>query len=469
MKRNHKIGIFTLAMINVAAIASLKNLPMMAEYGLSLVFFYSLAAIVFFIPSALVSAELATGWPKRGGVYIWVKEAFGPRWGFVAIWLQWIENVIWYPTILSFTAGTIAYIISPELASNKIYTILVVLITFWGASSINMLGMKASGFISTIGVIAGTIIPGLFIIVLGIIWVSTGKDLQIEFSAAKFFPDLTDMDNLVFLTGVLLGLMGMEMSAVHAQEVDNPQKNYPKAILLSALIILVVMILGSLSIAIVVPHSKIALVSGVMQAFDYFFIAYNLHWLTPILAALIAIGAVGMVSTWIVGPTKGLLATGQAGDLPPFFQKMNKNNMPVHVMILQGVIVTLMALAFLIMPTVGIAYLVLTALTSQLYLVMYILMFISAIKLRYSQPNVHRTYRVHGGNVGMWIVAGIGVIASIFTIIFGFLPSSLLKGTEQIVVYEIFMFSGIIVMLIVPTIIHHYRKDSWKHNIKIED
>ena len=84
------LGVFTLTMINVAAIQSLRNLPVMAEVGWASVFFYLIAAIGFFIPSALVSAELSTGWPSTGGVYTWVKEAFGPRWGFVAIWLQWI-------------------------------------------------------------------------------------------------------------------------------------------------------------------------------------------------------------------------------------------------------------------------------------------------------------------------------------------------------------------------------------------
>ena len=122
------ISIFTLVMINLAAIGSIRNWPTIAETGLSSIFFYLLAALIFFLPTALVSAELATGWPKIGGIFIWVREAFGQRLGFLAIWLLWIENVIWYPTILSFIAATLAYIIDPAWGSNKTYIVLPLLL-----------------------------------------------------------------------------------------------------------------------------------------------------------------------------------------------------------------------------------------------------------------------------------------------------------------------------------------------------
>ena len=105
-------------MINVIAIDNLRSLTAGAEYGFSMVFFYLVAAILFFVPTILVTAELATGWPNTGGVYIWVREAFGPRWGFLTIWLQWIYNVVWYPTIFAFIASIVAYL-SIQLVDNK--------------------------------------------------------------------------------------------------------------------------------------------------------------------------------------------------------------------------------------------------------------------------------------------------------------------------------------------------------------
>ncbi len=456
------LGVFSLAMINVAAIESLKNFPIMAEEGLSLVFFYLVAGIIFFIPCALVSAELATGWPSRGGVYTWVKQGMGARMGFVAIWLQWIENVIWYPTILSFVAATIAYVFNPALASNKYYMLAVILIVFWISTFINFRGMRASGLISTVGVIFGTIVPGVLIIALGIVWMVMGKPAHIVFSWHALIPDMSNIRNLVFLLGVLLALGGMEMSAVHANEVDNPQRDYPRAIFLAAVIILVSSILASLAIAIVVPKAKISLVAGIMQAFSVFFTADHIPWLTPIIAIMIVIGAVAMISTWIVGPSKGILETAHDGDLPPTFQKINKHGMPVVIMLVQALFVTGLALAFLLMPTVSSSYWILTDLTAQLYLIMYLLMFIAAIVLRFRQPEVKRAYRVPGGKYfGMIVVAGIGSLGAIFALIMGFVPPGQLP-VGNIWFYEGFLGLGIMIMCFVPLIIYTFRRKSWQ-------
>ncbi len=454
------IGVFVLAMINVVAIASLRGLPAMAEYGLASAFFFILAALIFFIPTALVSAELATGWPKRGGVFVWVKEALGERWGFLAIWLQWIQNVVWYPTVLSFTAATLAYIFNPSLANNPLYMLAVIVTVYWGATFVDLKGMKLSGKISTIGGLAGTIIPGALIILLGAIWVFGGNPLQIPVSIESFIPDFSNIQNIALAAGVLLSVAGMEMSAVHAQEVKNPQRDYPKAIFLSTIVILTVFILGTLAIAAVVPQAKISLVAGIMEAFTAFFAAYGISWLVPIIAFLITVGAATQVTTWIAGPSRGLLETAKEGELPPFFQKVNKAGMPTNLLYAQGAIVTGLALVFLLMPNVSSSYWILTALTAQIYLLMYVLLFASAIKLRYSQPNVKRAFLVPGGNAGMWLVAGMGLLASLFGILLGYFPPAQLE-TGNIMVFEAFLLGGMALLAGAPLLIHHFREPSW--------
>lgn len=124
------ISIFTLAMINVAAVSSVRNWPTIAEYGFSSLFFFLLAAILFFIPVSMVAAELATGWPKEGGVFVWVKEAFGHRTGFLAVWLLWAENLVYYPALISFIAGTVAYIFNPLLSNSTLYILSFVVLLF---------------------------------------------------------------------------------------------------------------------------------------------------------------------------------------------------------------------------------------------------------------------------------------------------------------------------------------------------
>src|SRR3990167_6784257 len=129
--KNHRLSVFTLAMLITVSIDSIRNLPTMALFGSSLIFFFILSALVFLIPLSLVCAELSSTWSKQGGVYYWVKMAFGEKTGFIAVWLQWINTMIWFPTILSFIAATLAYLVDPGLMNNKLYLVAVILGVFW--------------------------------------------------------------------------------------------------------------------------------------------------------------------------------------------------------------------------------------------------------------------------------------------------------------------------------------------------
>jgi amino acid transporter len=166
-QKKHALTLFSLTMITVGSVDSIRNLPTTALFGSQLIAFFTLAAICFLVPTALVSAELASGWPKQGGVYVWVKEAFGQRAGFLAIWLQWIENVIWYPTLLAFVGGTVGYLIHPDLASNPYFLWSVIVASFWGVTLINMRGMHSSALFSNICALSGLILPMGLIIGLG--------------------------------------------------------------------------------------------------------------------------------------------------------------------------------------------------------------------------------------------------------------------------------------------------------------
>lgn len=459
MFKNRTLTAGTIALINVCAICNIKNFPLLAEYGLSIIIFLALSALFFFLPVALVSSELASGWPERG-IYTWVKEALGPRMGFLAIWLEWIENVIWYPTILSFIVTTFAYIINPDLANNKTYVLSAILITFWSVTFINFLGMQVSGFISSITALLGTIVPIVLIICLGAVWVLAGHPIQIELSWNALIPDLSSVNQLVLLSGVLLGLAGMEMSAVHAKEVRDPKRDYPRGIFLSALLILTFSILGALAIAVIVPNKDIQLASGGMEAFRYLFNAFNISWAMPIIAAVTTFGALGMMSTWIVGPSRGLYATAEHGDLPPIFHKTNKHGMPVNILITQAIIVTVLSLIFLFMPSVNSSYWALVALASLLYMLMYILMFITGIVLRYTHPKVNRVYKIPYGNKGMWAVSVLGIIGSAFGVIISFFPPSQID-TGSLIILEVFLVGASVIFCVLPFLIFAARKPHW--------
>ncbi len=454
------LGFFALAMINVAAITSLRNISIIVEYGFACVFYYLLAALLFFIPTALICAELATGWPKSGGVYRWVSDAFGEATGFVAIWFAWMLSVAWFPTVLVFTASALAYIVQPELINHSGYMIGVTLSIFWAATLINFAGMKTSSWISSMGVILGTLIPGVFIIALGMIWWGLGKDLQISMTFETAIPKL-ELNSMVFFAGVILSLAGMEMSAFHAREARHPKKTYPISIFISAVIILVIYILGSLSIAFVVPAQNVSLFAGLMQAFTEFFNAFNLKWMMPILAFLAFVGSLAGINTWIIGPAKGILASAQHGFLPPWMQTVNKHGAPVGTLLVQAVLVSALSLVFYFMPNINTAFWIITALTTQFAMVMYLLIFLSGIRLRYKYPHVERSYRVPGGNIGMWLIAGVGAVTSIFAFFICFVPPSKLD-IGSLVRYEGFIFVGLILLSLPPLFFILFKKPHWK-------
>lgn len=468
MSTRRVLSIFTLAMINLAAVLSIKNWPITAEYGLSSITYYVIAALFFFLPVSFVSAELATGWPERGGVFVWVKEALGHKAGFLAIWLLWIENVIALPTTLSFIAGSLAFAFMPSLANNALYTFAIVVVVFWSISLVNFLGMKASGLISSASVILGTILPGIFIIGIGLLWFFGGNVSHIEFSMKGLIPNLSSVDNISFLVGIFLGLAGMEMSAVHAKDVLNPQKNYPRAIFASAAVIIAMSILGTLAIAVIVPQNEIVLHAGAMEAISFFLKSYNLDWMIPVMAILIVVGALGLTSTWAAGPSRGLLAAAQNGDFPPILHTVNKHNMPVAMLIFQAIVLTVFSAVFIFMPNVNIAFWTLMTLASQLYLVMYVMMFISGIVLRYKKPHVKRAYKIPGGNFGMWFVSCIGILSAIFAFAVGFFPPSQISSGD-VKNYEFTLLVSIAVSCLIPYIILMFKKPSWDKVVPYQD
>lgn len=459
-KQVQALSVFSLVMITAGSVDNIRNLPATALFGTSLIFFFVIGALFFLIPCAMVSGELSAAWPKQGGIYIWIKEAFGTQWGFAAIWLQWIENVVWYPTILSFVGGTIGYLISPALVNNKAFLTTVILCAFWGTTLINLLGMKSSAWFSNFCGLFGLLLPMGMVMLLGVIWLMTGRPTQISFAPHDLLPNFKDPTLWVSLTGIMMSFCGIEIATVHARDVKNPQRSFPKVLLIATLIILGTLMIGSLAIAMVVPNNQISLVAGNMQAFSVFFTAYHMTWILPLVAVFLVIAGLGSVSNWIIAPTKGLLVAAQDGNLPKVFQQENRFGSPTWILIYQAIIVSVLTVVFLLLPSVNASYWLLTALASQLYMFMYILMFLAGIYLRYKHPKQQRPYQIPGGKAGMWFVSGAGILGSVVTVIVGFFPPS---GVEigSIWRYETLLIVGLIVMCLPPFVAYRFRKRQW--------
>jgi glutamate:GABA antiporter len=454
------LGIFALAMINVAAVLSLRNYPSMAVYGWSSIGWYILGTVTFLIPLTMAGAELATGWPKGGGVYAWVKEAFGDTAGFIAIFCEWSNNLVWFPTVLAFIASTFFYAFNPALSNSSILMFVVMMVAFWGTTIISNMGEKVSSRFGSFGVIAGSIIPAVLIIVMGLLYAFSGKPLALPaFTLAATIPTI-NLSTLPFIATVVLLFAGMEMAGFHALDVRNPQTDFPKAMAISAVIIFVLTVIGTLAIAMVVPTSQLSLAAGLMQAFEAFLTAFNMTWLLGPLALLVAIGGLATLSSWLAGPALGLGVVATEGLMPRIFSRRNKVGAPTGVLILQAVLGTIVSLLYLFIPSINAAYWILSALTVLLLCIVYLMVFASLIKLRYSQPDTPRAFKIPGGIAGVWIVGGLGLMSSGFTFLVSLLPTA---GVNLSVwQYALIMLIGTACLALPPLVFIRFKKPSWK-------
>ena len=467
ISKTAKLSVATLAIMNVTAVVSLRGLPAEAEYGLSSAFYYLFAALVFLIPTAVVAAELAAMFAdKQGGVFRWVGEAFGKRMGFLAIWLQWVESTIWYPTVLTFGAVSLAFIGMNDahdmsLASNRLYTLVVVLAIYWLATFISLKGMSWVGKVSKIGGLVGTIIPAGLLVVLAIVYLVSGGHSQLDFKG-DFFPDFSNFNNLVLASSIFLFYAGMEMGGIHVKDVDNPSVNYPKAVFIGSFITVLIFVLGTFSLGIIIPKNEINLTQSLLVGFDRYFDFIRASWLSPIIAIALAFGVLAGVLTWVAGPSKGIFAVGRAGYLPPFFQKTNSIGVQKNILFIQGGIVTLLGLLFVVMPSVQSFYQILSQLTVLLYLIMYLLMFAAAIYLRYNMKKAERPFRIGSkGNGLMWLIAGVGFLGSLLAFVLSFIPPGQIAVGSNAMWYSVLVI-GCIVVVAAPLIIYAMRKPSWK-------
>ena len=462
-----RLSVMTLAIMNVTAVVSLRGLATEAIYGLQSAFYYLFAAIVFLIPTAMVAAELAAMFAdKQGGVFRWVGEAFGARAGFLAIWLQWIQSTIWYPTVLTFGAVSIAFIgmdttTDAALASNRLFTLIVVLAIYWCATIIALRGIGWVGKVSKWGGIIGTIIPAGLLIILAIIYLATGGHNNLPMKNG-FFPDLTNFDNLVLASSIFLFYAGMEMMGIHVMEVDNPKRNYPRAIIIGSLITVLIFILGTFALGIIVPAKDISLTQTLLIGFDNYFSYLHMSWMGSVIAIMLVFGVLAGVLTWVAGPSKGIFTVGRAGYLPPFFQKTNSQGVQRNILLVQGVIVTILGLLFVVMPSVQSFYQILSQMTVLLYLIMYMLMFAAAITLRYKLPKRERPFRLGAkGNGLMWILAGLGFCGSLLAFVLSFIPpSQIAVGSKT--VWFVVLIVGAIIFVGIPFIIYAMRRPTWR-------
>jgi amino acid transporter len=451
------ISWLALALMTTSSVASLRPSPTMAVYGLASIFLYLIPALVFLLPTALVSAELASGW--EGGVYNWVSQGLSKPLGFLAVWCQFAMTIFYYPSLLGFVASTLAYVINPDLASSGVWTAIVIMVCYWTGVWVSSRGTGSVAGLASGGLIIGTLVPGAVLVVLGAVFLGQGHPSAAPMTAEHLLPAWAGLSSLVLIVNNFLSYSGMEMNAVHVSSLRKPGREFPRAMFLAMGLVLLIFILPALAISWIVPAEELSLTAGVMQAFDAVFAAFGSQWLTPILGVMLVAASLGGMLTWLAGPSKGLLLISrQEGYLPPFLQRLNKHGVQQNIMVTQGLITTVIALAYAFIPDVSSTYWVFSVITTQVYLIMYLLMFVAAVRLRRRQPDHPRGYRAPM----LTALCGIGFAASLAALLIGFVPPSQF-GSGSVGAYLAIVAGGALGLgLLVPYLFYKLRKPSWK-------
>ncbi|MGY3779268.1 tyrosine-tyramine antiporter [Isobaculum melis] len=470
MGKPKKLSLFGLIGITMAFFGTVRSVPTLASTGWTQIFYMLLAACVFALPIALMSAELSTGWPEEGGPQVWVKNALGEKWGFVTSWLLWVQMFFGMVMVASTVGVLLSYVINqPELAHNNLFIFLMIIISYWGITLLNLKFdmVKIAG---DWGAIIGVYIPFVALVVLGVIYFAKhgiNPDSYLgHFEAGKLLPDFSDLGSLPTLTGIIFIFAGVEISSVHANNIDNPKRNYPIAVIASVLLLVVFNLVAGLSVADAVPAGQMEL-ADITQPFVIFTQDLGIPSIfNNIISLMILIGVLVQLSAWVLGPSKSMIKVADEGNLPPFFQKRTSKGIPITFVLIQAVVISLVSFLYVVIPDISAAFLIITITTTILYCIVYLLISISAIKLRYKMPNVERPFRLGSkGNGLMWFVASLSIVAVVVTILVSLIPPASIAESAH-TGYVIYQVAATVIMVVIALVIYKFKKPEWKKKEK---
>ena len=413
------------------------------------------------------------GHRRRLGVFAWVSNTLGPRWGFAAISFGYLQIAIGFIPMLYFVLGALSYILKwPALNEDPITKTIAALIILWALALTQFGGTKYTARIAKVGFFAGILLPAFILIALAAIYLHSGAPVAIEMDSKTFFPDFSKVGTLVVFVAFILSYMGVEASATHVNEMSNPGRDYPLAMLLLMVAAICLSSVGGLSIAMVIPGNEINLSAGVMQTFTVLMshVAPEIEWTVRVISALLLLGVLAEIASWIVGPSRGMYVTAQKNLLPAAFAKMNKNGVPVTLVISQLVITSI---ALIILTNTGggnnMSFLIALALTVVIYLCAYFMLFIGYIVLVLKHPDLKRTFNIPGGKGVKLVVAIVGLLTSIMAFIVSFLPPDNIQGDSTDMYVELLVVSFLVVLAL-PFILYavHDRKGKANTGVTLE-
>jgi glutamate:GABA antiporter len=420
-----EMGFWDVLLFNIATVLGPRWIAAAAHNGTSSISLWVLAAVFFFVPSALVINELSSRFPNEGGLYVWSKEAFGDFHGFVAGWCYWIYTVFYFPGLLLASASMSAYVIGQNgaaLEHNRAFLLWVSLGLLLVAVVLNIIGLNIGKWLQNAGGVS-TYLPLLILVgVAGLLWMGHGS--VTHFTRANLMP-VWNWDTVNFWSQIAFAFTGLELVSAMSAEVRDPQRILPRAVYAAGVLIAAMYIVGTLAVLALVPAGDVSATSGVFHAITVGSIALKIGFLGVLAAVLVTVGNAGGVGSTVAGIARVPFVVGIDRYLPAAFGKVHPRWKTPYVSILvQAIVSGLILLISQINETTRGAYQFLVDAAIILYFIPFLYMFAAAIKLAKRRDRVENLHAVliPGGMPGVWLISGVGFLIVLVGIAVSLVP-----------------------------------------------
>jgi glutamate:GABA antiporter len=449
-----ELGLRDLMLFNLAAVLGPRWIAAAAHNGTSSISLWVLAALFFFVPTALVVVELSTRYPHEGGLYSWTKEAFGDFHGFIAGWCYWIYTFFYFPGLLLASVAMSAYIGGPSwawLGDNLPYLLTASLVLLAIAVLLNIVGLNVGKWLQNAGGV-GTYTPLLILVVVAFL-VSRERGPATVITARNIWP-VWDWGTVNFWSQIAFAFTGMELASCMSEEVRNPQKNFPRAIFGSGLLIALIYIIGTVSVLLLLDPKQVNVHNGVFQAIGSGSAILGVAWLGVIAALLVSVGNAGGVGATVAGVSRVPFVAGVDRYLPPAFGRLHPRwRTPYVAILVQAVISAIILILAQISETVRGSYQTLVSAAVLVYFVPFLYMYAAVIKLSYRKdrrqsPNA---VLIPGGRAGVWIAGVLGFAVTALSMVVSLIPTEDVQNTW---IFEMKLIGGTVGAILVGFVLY---------------
>lgn len=416
------MGFWDVLLFNIAAVLGPRWIAAAAHNGTSSISLWILAAVLFFLPTALIIIELSTRFPAEGGLYVWSKEAFGDFHGFVAGWAYWIYTFFYFPGLLTASVAMSVFIGGSKfeyLASNKQYLFWSSLGLLAVAVVLNLIGVNIGKWLQNAGGVA-TYVPLLMLVGIAaylVIHLGSATTFSWKSSLLSWPPDL---DKLNFWSNIAFAFTGMELVCAMSEEVREPRRTFPRAIYASTILIAAIYILGTVAVLCLRPANEVDPRNGVFQAVSSGAALLGIAWFGIVAALLVTVGNAGGVGATVAGVARIPFVAGIDHYLPSFFGKIHPRwKTPWISILVQAGISALILIFSQLGSTVVEAYQFLVSMSVILYFIPFLYMYAAAIKLAYrsDRGSNEQAVLVPGGKPGIWLAGSLAFLITLISMI----------------------------------------------------